>query len=187
MAEIVVQLPEPIIVQLREQALKAEVSLSKLISQRLMKDFDFAICTEGQARRRVLKLLRKHAGYMLRTGTPVFDAKTFVWRVPVVPNLKRGKAEPIGEVRLEADTGKILTDSFAILEMSNKAASFLGVERFDESFQERLEALLNKNNNGELSQAEQRVLESMVQKIQAKDLENIQRLIAGVSIVYSKI
>jgi hypothetical protein len=177
MAEITVRLPEPIFIRLREQALKADVSLTELVSQRLMEDFDLAVCTERQARRRVLKLLREHAGYMLRTGTPIFDANAFVWRVPVFPNLKHGEPEPIGEVHLKADTGEILTDSFAIVEMSNQAATLLGVERFDEAFQKHIEKLLNKNNSGELSQAEQRVLEEMVQKVQAKDLENIQRLI----------
>ncbi|HIE25823.1 TPA: hypothetical protein EYP66_00880 [Candidatus Poribacteria bacterium] len=177
MAEITVQLPEPIIIRLREQALKSQVSLPELVSQRLMEDFDIAVCTEVQARRRALKLLREHAGYMLRTGTPIFDANTFTWSVPVLPNIKDGKPEPIGEVCLKADTGEILTDSFAILEMSNKAGTLLGVERFDEGFQKRLEELFNKNNSGELSQAERCVLEEMVQKIQAKDLENIQRLI----------
>ena len=177
MAEIIVQLPEPIITLLRNQALKAELSLTELVSQRLMEDFDLAVYTEGQARRRALKLLREHAGYMLRTGTPIFDENTFLWRVPVLPNLKHGKPEPLGEVHLKADTGEILTDSFAILEMSNEAAPLLGVERVDEDFQKRLEELLNKNNSGELSQAERRVLEDMVQKIQAKDLENMQHLI----------
>ena len=177
MAEIIVQLPEPIIIRLREQALKAELSLTELVSQRLMEDFDLAVCTEEQAQRCALTLLREHAGYMLRTGTPIFDANSFVWRVPVLPNLKHGKPEPLGEVHLKADTGEILTDSFAILEMSNKAATLLGVERFDKGFQKRIEELLNKNNSGELSQAERCVLEDMVQKIQAKDLENIQRLI----------
>lgn len=177
MAEIIVQLPEPIIIRLREQALNSKVSLPELVSQRLMEDFDIAVCTEVQARRRALKLLREHAGYMLRTGTPIFDANAFTWRVPVLPNLKDGKPEPIGEVCLLADTGEILTDSFAILEMSNKAGTLLGVERFDEGFQQRLEELFDKNNRGELSQAERRVLEEMVQKTQAKDLENIQRLI----------
>jgi len=177
MAEIILQLPEPIVARLREQADKAEVSLTELVSQHLMEDFDIAVCTEKQVQRRVLKLLREHAGYTLCTGTPIFDAKTFEWRVPVVPNLKHGKPEPVGEVYLKADTGEILTDSSAILEMSNKIMLFLGVERFDENFQKRFEELLNKNNNGELSQAERRVLESMAQKIQAKDLENIRRLI----------
>lgn len=177
MAEIIVQLPEPIITKLREQALKAEVSLTEFVSKRLMEDFDLAVCTEKQVRRRVLKLLREHAGYMLRTGTPIFEANNFLWRVPVLPNLKKGKSEPIGEVHLKADTGEILTDSFAILEMSNKAATLLGVERFDEYFQKRVEGLLNKNNSGELSQTERCVLEEMVQKVQAKDIENIQRLI----------
>ena len=188
MAEIIVQLPEPIIIRLREQALNSKVSLPELVSQRLMEDFDIAVCTEVQARRRALKLLREYVryaqrllreppGYMLRTGTPIFDANAFTWRVPVFPNLKHGKPEPIGEVCLLADTGEILTDSFAILEMSNKAGTLLGVERFDEGFQQRLEELFNKNNRGELSQAERRVLEEMVQKTQAKDLENIQRLV----------
>lgn len=176
MDEIVVQLPEPIIARLREQSLKAEVSLAEMISQRLVEDFGLAVCTEEQARRHALEFLRKHTGYMLRTGTPVFDAKTFVWHVPVLPNLEHGKPNPIGEVRLEADTGEILTDSFTILEIADKAVSLFGIEHFDESFQKRLEELLDKNNSGELSQAERRLLESMVQKVQAKDLENIQRL-----------
>ncbi|MBM3242488.1 hypothetical protein FJZ31_40020 [Candidatus Poribacteria bacterium] len=177
MGEIIVQLPEPIITRLREQALKADVSLVELVSQRLMEGFDLAVCTEGQARRRVLKLLREHAGYMFRTGTPTFEANAFVWRVPVFPNLKRGKQEPVGEVHLKADTGEILTEPLAILEMSDKVAPLLDVERFDESFQKRIAELLNKNNNGELSPAERRLLENMVQKTQVKDRENIQRLI----------
>jgi hypothetical protein len=177
MAEIIIRLPEPIITKLREQAIKVKLSLDELVSQRLMEDFDIAVCTEKQARRRVLKLLREHAGYMLRTGTPIFDVNTFLWRVPVLPNLKHGEPEPIGEVHLKADTGEILTDLSVILEVSNKAATLLGVERFDEAFQKHLEELLNKNNSGELSQTERRVLEEMVQKIQVNDLENIQRLI----------
>lgn len=176
MAEIIVQLPEPIITRLREQALKSDVSLVELVLQRLMEDFDLAVSTERQARRRALKLLREHAGYLFRTGTPTFDANTFVWRVPVFPNLKRGKQQPIGDVHLKADTGEILTDSFAILEMSDKVLPLLGVEHFNEGFQKRIDELLNKNNNGELSQAERRLLEDMVQKTQVKDVENIQRL-----------
>lgn len=148
-----------------------------MVSQRLMEDFGLAVCTEEQAQRHVLEFLRKHTGYMLRTATPVFDAKTFVWHVPLVPNLERDKLNPIGEVRLEADTGEILTDSFTVLEIADKALSLFGIERFDESFQKRLEELLDKNNSGELSQTERSLLENMVQKLQAKDLENIQRLI----------
>ncbi|MBI1926893.1 hypothetical protein HYR99_21945 [Candidatus Poribacteria bacterium] len=177
MAEITVRLPEPILVRLHEQAHQADVSLAELISQRLMEGFDLAVCTAGQARRRALKLLREHEGYMLQTGTPIFDAKTFVWRVPVLPNLKCDKPESVGEIHLKADTGESLTDTFAIAEMANTAATLSGVERFDEGFQKRIEELLNQNNRGELSQTERRLLEKMVQKAQAKDLENIKRLI----------
>lgn len=177
MATITVRLPEPILVRLHEQARQADVSLVELISQRLMEGFDLAVCTAGQARRRALKKLREQREYLLRTGTPIFDAETFVWRVPVLPNLKHGKPEPVGELSLKADTGEILTDSFAIVEMAHKAVPLFGVERFDEAFQKRIEELLNQNNRGELSQTEQGVLEEMVQKMQAKDLENIHRLI----------
>jgi hypothetical protein len=177
MAEITVQLPEPILIRLREQAQKADVSPADQISQRLIADFDLAVCTEGQAQRRGLKFLREHAGYMLRTGTPVLDAKTFVWRVPVLPNLKHGKPDPMGEIHLKADTGELVTNSLAILEMANKAATLSGVEHFDEAFQKQIEELLNKNNSGKLSQTERCLLEEMVQKMQAKDLENIKCLI----------
>ena len=125
----------------------------------------------------MLKLLREHGGYLLRTGTPIFDAKTFVWRVPVLPNLKHGKPESVGDIHLKADTGEILTPPFAIVEMADKAAPLFGVEHFDDDFQKQREELLHKNNRGELSQAERRLLEEMVQKAQAKDLENIQHLI----------
>jgi len=177
MAEITVQLPEPIMVRLRQQALKADVSLSELLSKRLIEDFNLAVCTETVARRRALKVLREHAGYVLRTGLPTFDATSFQWCVPVIPNLKHGKPEPIGEVRLNAETGEVLTEPSTILEMSNRVATLLGIEHFDEGFQKRLDELLTKNNNGELSQDERRELMEMVQKVNAKDIQNAQRLI----------
>jgi hypothetical protein len=61
-----------------------------------------------------------------------------------------------------------------------------GVRRMDARFQKRMDDLMTKNNNDELSEAEQRELERMVGQLQEVDLENARRLVENIRLPRQK-
>jgi hypothetical protein len=180
MIEITVKLPEPVVAQLHKQAHVSELSPEALLTQRIVHAFNFALTTETQARWKALQCLRDVAGYLLRTGKPIFEPETLTWRVPVVPNLKRGTPEPIGELRLSAETGEILTEGEAVLKMVDCTMPLFGVQKMADDFQNRLESLMTQHNNGALTEGEQKELAQMVATLETHDLENLRRLVENV-------
>jgi len=186
METILVELSEPVAACLIKEALRKNVSVSELVAQRINSDFNFAVRTAQQARRKALKILRQHAGYLLRTGKPTFDVEMGRWHVPALTNPRKGTPVSVGEVIIAAESGEVLTDLNSILNFTEKAGLHLGIEKFPEAFQNRISFLLTKNNNGELTADEKRELNEMMEKWRSKNLENAQRLVENIRIPESK-
>ncbi|MBM3243190.1 hypothetical protein FJZ31_43575 [Candidatus Poribacteria bacterium] len=163
METILVELPQPIVACLIKEARQKKMSVSELVAQRINRDFSFAVRTAQQARRKALKILREHAGYLLRTGKPTFDIETERWHVPALTNPRKGIPVNVGEVIIAAESGEVLTDLNSILSFAEEAGLHLGIEKFPEAFQERISFLLAKNNNGELTADEKRELNEMME------------------------
>jgi hypothetical protein len=85
-------------------------------------------------------------------------------------------------LRLSAETGALLTEVEALYEMVHRAMPMFGVQRMEERFQKRMEELMTRHNNGELSETEQRELEQMAGQLQEFDLENARRLVENVQL-----
>ncbi len=186
METILVELPEPVAACLMKEARREKMSVSELVAQRINRDFSFAVRTAQQARRKALKILREHAGYLLRTGKPTFDVDMERWHVPALTNPRKGTAVNVGEVIIAAKSGEVLTDSNSIHNFAEKAGLHLGIEKFPETFQERISFLLTQNNNGELTADEKCALNEMMKKWRSKNLENARRLVENIRIPKSK-
>jgi len=186
METIFVELPEPVVACLRKEARQEKISVSELVAQRINSDFNFATRTAQQARRKAIKIMREHAGYLLRTGKPTFDIKTGQWHVPALTNPRKGIPVSVGEVIIDAESGEVLTDSNSIHNFTEEAGLHLGIEKFPEAFQERMSILLTKNNNGELTDDEKRELDEMMERWRSKNLENTRRLVENIRIPKSQ-
>ncbi len=178
MAEITVKLPEPIYKHIRQQASEVNLSPETWLAQRLSHEFGIALITKEEAEQRALEILGTSVGSVLRTGTPAFDAVLCQWCVPVLPNLREDNLEPVGEICLDAATGKILMGEDAIDEMFARASPQLGIEKLPADLQKRIDELLDEQNNRSLTDAEQHELDKLISRWEAHNLNNLLRMTA---------
>ncbi len=176
MAEMIVELPEPIYERLSREATAGGLSPSGWLARKLRREFGIAISTEKTAKRRAMKTLRAEAGNLLRAGKPLFDATTLQWRVPVLPNLRDRELKPVGFLCLDAKTGEVLIDSRTVNEMAEKAGPELGIQQLPFNVQNRLDALLDAQTESALTDSEKRELDELVTHWEIHNLTNLLRL-----------
>lgn len=176
MAEMIVELPEPIYKRLSLEATAGGLSPSGWLVRRLSREFRIAIGTEKTAKRRATKTLRAEVGNLLCAGKPLFDATTWQWRVPVLPNLRDRELKPVGFLCLDARTGAVLTDSHTVSEMAEKAAPQLGIQKLPLDVQNRLDKLLDAQAESALTDSEKRELDELVTRWEIHNLTNLLRL-----------
>ena len=178
--EITVKLPEPIYNCIVQKAKAADLSPEAWLVWELSQSLGIALGTPEESEQRVCELLQAEVGYMLCPGTPTFDVETGQWRMPVLPNLCNGKVGSVGEMLIDAATGKVLTDGYAVNKMAEEAGAQLGIEKLPDDIQERTDELLDEQNRRSLTDEEQRELDDLLAFWNAHNLANARRLAASI-------
>jgi hypothetical protein len=176
MAELMVQVSEPIYHRLEVQAHAANMSVTDWLTYHLSREFNLQVATAAQARERTQAFLHESGGLILRAGEPRFEAARNLWHVPVRPRLREGKPKAVGEICLDATTGDVLSDPMAVGQMLQRARPQLGLEAWPADKQTRLDELLESQREGTLPDSEQQELTALLEEWEIHNLDNLLRL-----------
>lgn len=166
MRPLTISLPDYLYKKLTQQAKVSKTSLEDFVLFQLKRD---------EARDAALTLLRKRAGRCLIAKEPILKKSTPpIWVVPVFTNV----APPVevGEIRVAADTGEVLSTEMDVAEMIRKGHASFGFESFAAEKQERLTELLALNSAQVLAPEVIQEMEALVAEEQALQIQNLERL-----------
>ncbi len=81
--------------------------------------------TAGEARRKVVRFLLDEVSYLLRPEQPALvKTDRLIWRVPIALTYpSRGIVGQVGHIDVDAETGRLLVTSEAIVEIKRNAHS----------------------------------------------------------------
>ena len=166
MRPLTISLPDYLYKKLTQQAHTHETSLEELVIFQLKRD---------ETRDTALVFLQEHAGRCLTTREPIFkEVVPAVWEVPVFTNV----APPleVGEIIVDADTGKVLSTDKDVHNMIKKGYASFGFETFDAEKQGRLAELLALNGERPLESEAKQEMETLMAEEQALQLRNLETL-----------
>ncbi len=168
MRPLTISLPDYLYEKLIQQAKVSDTSLEELVLFQLKRD---------TARDAALTLLRKRAGRCLIAREP--NLKTSdppIWVVPIFTNVDPPVG--VGEIRVDADTGKVLSTEMDVAEMIEKGHVSFGYESLDAEKQERLAELLALNSEKMLTSKEKQEMKMLLaeeQELQIRNLETLEK------------
>jgi hypothetical protein len=96
--------------------------------------------------------------------------------VPVITNVAPREATFVGQVVVNAKTGKVLNPEQDAVEMIKKGHRSLGLRQFPYEKQKRLAELLAANQEGVLKKGEQKEMENLLAEEQSLQIKNLQEL-----------
>ncbi len=166
MHPLTISLPDYLYEKLTQQAQVYNTSLEELVIFQLRRD---------ETKDTALAFLQKHAGRCLTVREPIFkEGVRPVWIVPVFTNV----APPIevGEITVDADTGKVLSTDKDVVEVIKKGYPSFGFETFAMEKQERLAELLALNGEKPLLSEAKREMETLLAEEQSLQLRNLETL-----------
>ena len=157
MRPLTISLPDYLYEKLTRQAQTFETSLEELVLFQLKR---------GEAKDTVLAFLQKHAGRCLTLREPIFkEVAPPVWIVPVFTNVV--PPTEVGEIIVDADTGKVLSTDKDVAEMIKMGHTSFGFETFAVEKQERLAELLALNGEKPLELEAKQEMETLLAEEQA--------------------
>ncbi len=170
MRSLTISLPDYLYEKLTRQAQVYDTSLEELVLFQLKRD---------EAKDTALVFLQKHAGRCLIVREPILtETVSPVWIVPVFTNVV--PPTEVGEIIVDADTGKVLSTDKDVAEMIKMGHTSFGFETFAMEKQERLAELLALNNeklNEKLLESEtKQEMETLLAEEQALQLQNLETL-----------
>lgn len=166
MRPLTISLPDYLYKKLTQQARTHETSLEELVIFQLRRD---------ETRDTALVFLQEHAGRCLAIREPIFkEVVPAVWEVPVFTNV----APPleVGEIIVDADTGKVLSTDKDIYNMIKKGYASFGFETFTVEKQKRLAELLALNGERPLESEAKQEMETLLAEEQTLQLRNLETL-----------
>lgn len=166
MRSLTISLPDYLYEKLTRQAESVETSLEELVIFQLKRD---------ETKNTALDFLRKHAGRCLTVREPIFKGtESLFWTVPVITNV----APPleVGEIIIDAGTGKIVNTDKDVIEMIKKGHISFGFETFAAKKQKRLAELLALNSEKPLESEAKQEMEALLAEEQALQLRNLETL-----------
>ena len=166
MRPLTISLPDYLYKKLTQQAKVSKTSLEDFVLFQLKRD---------EARDAALTLLRKRAGRCLMAKEPILKESTPpIWVVPVFTNV----APPVevGEIRVDAGTGEVLSTEMDVAEMIRKGHVSFGFEPLPVEKQERLAELLALNGEKMLESEETQEMEALLAEEQELQIRNLETL-----------
>jgi hypothetical protein len=133
---------------------------------------------DSQSAKDVAKaFVRKRAGRALTVSAPVLEeVGKPIWLVPVVTNVPRDDAAFVGQVVVDALNGEVLTEEGEVLAMVEKGHPSLGFRPLPLEKQQRMSELMDRNNEGLLTEHEQDELRTLVDESLALTITNLEQL-----------
>ncbi len=179
MNQLTLTLPDELYIRLAQRASVEEKTPEEVALERLCREFGEGFLDSQIAKKQAIAFLRRRVGRCLTIREPILEeTDTPVWLVPVITNVDKCEATFVGQVVVNAKTGKVLNIERDIVEMIKKGHRSLGFHIFPLEKQERLAELLAENREGILTEDEQGEMENLLaeeQSLQIKNLEDLEK------------
>jgi len=179
MNQLTLDLPDELYSRLSQYASVIEKTPEEIALERLRREFGEGFLDSQTAKKRAITFLHRRAGRCLTVREPVLEeADAPVWLIPVITNVAPREAIFVGQVVVNAKTGKVLNVERDVVEMIKKGHRSLGFHIFPLEKQNRLAELLAENRERVLTEDEQEEMENFLaeeQSLQIKNLEELER------------
>ncbi len=176
MNQLTIALPDELYIRLAQRASVEEKTPEEVALERLCREFGEGFLDSQIAKKQAIAFLRRRVGRCLTVREPILEeTDTPVWLVPVITNVKR-EAAFVGQVVVNAKTGKVLNIERDVVEMIKKGHRSLGFEKFPLEKQEHLAELLAENQERVLTEDEQKEMENLLAEEQSLQIRNLEEL-----------
>ena len=177
MNQLNLTLPDELYNRLTQRALEIEKTPEEMAIERLLREFGEGYLDSPKAKCQAVTFLRKRAGKCLTIREPILEeTDTFVWLVPVITNVDKHEATFVGQIVVDAKTGKVLNEEQDVVEMIKKGHRSLGFQAFPLEKQERLAELLAQNQEETLTEEVEKEMENLLAEEQALQIKNLQEV-----------
>ncbi len=177
MNQLTLALPDELYKRLAQRAGTEEKTPAEIALERLRREFGEGFLDSPTAKAQAFAFLRRRAGRCLTVREPILEeTDTPVWLVPVITNVAPREATFVGQVVVNAKTGKVLNPEQDAVEMIKKGHRSLGLRQFPYEKQKRLAELLAANQEGVLKKGEQKEMENLLAEEQSLQIKNLQEL-----------
>ncbi len=177
MNQLTLVLPDELYIRLSQYASVKEKAPEEIALERLRREFGEGFLDSQTAKERAITFLNRRAGRCLTVKEPVLEeADTPVWLVPVITNVAPREAIFVGQVVVNAKTGKVLNVERDVVEMIKKGHRSLEFHIFSLEKQNRLAELLAENREAVLTEDEQEEMKKLLAEEQALQIRNLEEL-----------
>lgn len=177
MNQLTLDLPDELYSRLAKRASVEEKAPEEIALERLRREFGEGFLDGKTAKEQAIAFLRRRAGRCLIAREPILEeTNTPVWIVPVITNVDKREATFVGQIVVNAKTGKVLNIERDVIEMIKKGHQSLGFHIFPLEKQERLAELLAENREMVLTENEQKEMEYLLAEEQALQIKNLEEL-----------
>lgn len=185
MTEITIRLSESAYQRLLTVARTCRKSPEEWLQEQVDSNLTHSPMTAAEARQIAAVFLQKRVGLLLVPKRASFKAKQGVWNISVIPNVKLSEAKSrvagmtnrplVGQMQVDAQSGKVLTSVAEITTMMRVAEAFLGMEGLPLEKQERLRVLRALSSQGKLTEVQQEELNQLVVEAERYTQANLRR------------
>ncbi|MCH8295928.1 hypothetical protein IH992_33025 [Candidatus Poribacteria bacterium] len=174
MNRLTIALPDELYNQLAERALSLKKTPEEIVLAGLRREFGKGFLDSETAKVQAIDFLRRRAGRCLTVREPIFEEIDLpFWLVPVVTNVAPCQATFVGQIIINATTGKVLNSERDVVEMIKKGHQSLGFQKLLPRKQERLAELLAINHQAALTGNEKKEMENLLTEEQALQVRNL--------------
>lgn len=179
MTQLPLVLPDELYNRLAKHASALEETPDKIAVERLHREFGDNFLDSQTAKEQAIAFLHRRAGRCLTVREPILEETDIpVWLVPVITNVAPPEATFVGQIVVNAKTGKVFNAERDVIEMIKKGHRSLGFHELPLEKQKRLAELLAGNQERILTQDEQKKMDNLLaeeQSLQIKNLEEMEK------------
>ena len=177
MPQITLTLPDALYERVQSLAQVQHRTPEELVYRHLRRELGEDAIDSQSAKELAKAFVQKGAGRCLTVSDPVLEqVGKPIWLVPVVTNVPRDDAAFVGQVVVDAQNGDVLTNEGEIVAMVKKAHPSLGFRSLPSEEQLRMSELMDRNNDGLLTEQEQDELRVLVDQSLALTITNLEQL-----------
>ena len=162
MTEITIRLSESAYQRLLTVAQACRKSPEEWLQEQVASNLTHSPMTAAEARQIAAAFLQKRVGFLLVPKRASSEVKQGVWNISVTPNVKMTKPPLVGQVQVDAQSGRVLTSVAEVSTIMRVAEALLGMEGLPLEKQEQLRVLRALSSQGKLTAAQQDELNQLV-------------------------
>jgi len=177
MNRLTLALPDELYNRLAKRASALEKTPEKIAVERLRREFGEDFLDSQTAKEQAIAFLRGRAGRCLTVREPILEeTDTPVWLVPVITNVAPCEATFVGQIVVNAKTGKVFNAERDVVEIIKKGHRSLGFRKLPLEKQNRLAELLAENQESTLTQDELKEMENLLAEEQSLQIRNLEEM-----------